>query len=76
MIRRGKRGSLNVALVAESLPRPPHIHVQHGDGLAKSWLTPVALAENSGMKRQELKRAKELTEENADFLLEKWNERK
>ena len=27
---------------------PPHIHVEHGENVAKFWLQPVSLAESHG----------------------------
>src|SRR5882757_10333220 len=29
---------------------PPHIHVEHGDNVAKFWLEPVSLAESRGFR--------------------------
>ena len=29
---------------------PPHVHVGHGDKLAKFWLQPVSLAESHGFR--------------------------
>jgi hypothetical protein len=55
--------------------RPAHVHVEHGDGVAKFWLNPVQFESSAGMKSQELKRARELIEENAATLMEAWNER-
>src|SRR5713226_2775973 len=36
---------------------PPHIHVAHGDSVAKFWLDPVNLAESHGFRAHELKPA-------------------
>jgi hypothetical protein len=35
---------------------PPHIHVEHGDNIAKFWLEPVELANSHGFRAQELNR--------------------
>ena len=43
---------------------PPHIHVEHGDKVAKLWLQPVSLAESRGFRSHELNRAS---------FLEAWN---
>ena len=51
-----------------------HIHVEKGDGYAKFWLNPLALAYSAGFKRQELKRTRELVDEHEAVFLEKWNE--
>lgn len=53
---------------------PPHIHVERGDGTAKFWLDPVALADMRRMKPPELKRAREITEANHTAFMEAWNE--
>lgn len=42
-----------------------HVHVHHAEGEAKFWLEPrIELAENYGMSRQRLARARRLVEEN------------
>jgi hypothetical protein len=51
----------------------PHIHVEHGDGLAKFWLHPIRLAGSKRMKTQEVRRARELAEENEPALWEAWH---
>ena len=38
---------------------PPHIHVEHGDNIAKFWLVPVAVAESRGFRLHELNRVRE-----------------
>jgi hypothetical protein len=53
---------------------PPHVHVRRGGGKAKLWLQPVRLDRWRGLKSQELRRAHELTEENADYFLRCWRE--
>jgi len=53
---------------------PPHIHVEHGDKLAKYWLSPVHLASSSGFKSHELGKIRVLVSEHKDMFLEKWNE--
>lgn len=39
---------------------PPHIHVEHGDKVAKYWLTQVALASSVGFRAHELTRVRAL----------------
>ena len=50
-----------------------HVHVHHADGEAKFWLEPrLELAENYGMNRQRLARARRLVEENEDEIRRAW----
>lgn len=53
---------------------PAHIHIQHGDALAKYWLAPVSLASSYGFKAQELKKLAKLVEQNKGLFQEKWDE--
>lgn len=53
---------------------PPHIHVEHGDGIGKFWLEPVDLAETHGLKTKELRRARLLVIEHRLEFREKWRE--
>lgn len=53
---------------------PPHVHVEYGNGAAKFWLQPVALAEVYAMKQQTLRQARLLVEKHQTVFLEKWND--
>lgn len=53
---------------------PIHIHVEYGDGVAKFWLNPIALAYAYNLKRGEIKRARILLENNLKLIEEKWHE--
>ena len=53
---------------------PPHVHVIHGERVAKIWLQPMALQSNRGYHRAELNRVLNLTEQNQSQLLEAWHE--
>ena len=53
---------------------PPHFHVEHGDKVAKYWLTPVALASSVGFRAHELTKLRGLVIEHRDLFLEKWHE--
>jgi len=53
---------------------PPHIHVEHGDKVAKFWLNPVGLAESRGFRSHELTRLRALVIEHRLRFLEFWNE--
>jgi hypothetical protein len=52
---------------------PPHIHVEHGDNVAKYWLDPVRLANSYGFRSQELNRLRLLVIENRMIFQEAWN---
>jgi hypothetical protein len=52
---------------------PPHIHVEHGDNVAKFWLQRVSLAESHGFRIHELNRVRLLVIEHRVNLLEAWN---
>ncbi len=52
---------------------PPHIHVEHGDNVAKFWLNPITLASSSGFRSHELAKIRILVTEHKQLFLEKWN---
>ena len=52
---------------------PPHVHVEHGENVAKFWLEPVSLAESHGFRSHELNRLRALVIENRLSFLEAWN---
>lgn len=51
---------------------PAHIHVESGDGEAKYWLSPVALAFSTGYADHELRRVEAIIAENQEVLLSAW----
>ena len=53
---------------------PPHIHVEHGDKLAKCWLVPVELAVSSRFRSHELNRLHSVVIAHREALLEAWSE--
>lgn len=53
---------------------PPHIHVEHGDKVAKYWLQPVELAGSEGFRAHELSKLRMLVIEHRNLFLEKWHE--
>jgi hypothetical protein len=53
---------------------PPHIHVEHGDKLAKYWLEPIALASAKRFRSHELNRVQRLVEAHRAEFLEAWHE--
>ncbi|MFL5048066.1 MAG: DUF4160 domain-containing protein [Xanthobacteraceae bacterium] len=52
---------------------PAHVHIEHGDSIAKFWLNPVSLAESRGFRSHELTRLRILVIEHRQRLLEAWN---
>jgi hypothetical protein len=52
---------------------PPHIHVEHGNNVAKFWLQPVSLAESHGFRTHEVNRLRILVIEHRLSFLEAWN---
>ena len=59
-----------------SIPEPPHIHVRHGERVAKFWLSPeVALADSWGMNRSELAQLRRMVEEKRQEFERAWHER-
>ncbi len=53
---------------------PPHIHVEHGDKVAKYWLNPTNLASSYGFRSNELSKIRILVNEHNELFLEKWYE--
>jgi len=53
---------------------PPHMHVIHGEKVAKVWLTLVEVEYNRGYNRTELNRIVRLAEANREQLLQIWHE--
>ncbi|MGB9367516.1 MAG: DUF4160 domain-containing protein [Xanthobacteraceae bacterium] len=52
---------------------PPHIHVEHGDKVAKFWLEPVSIVESRGFRSHELNRLRMMVIQNRQTFLEAWN---
>ena len=52
---------------------PAHIHVEHGDKVAKFWLEPVSVAESHGFRSHELNRLRAMVIENRERFREAWN---
>jgi hypothetical protein len=52
---------------------PPHVHVEHGDNVAKYWLEPVQLASSYGFRSQELGHLRLLVIEHRVAFQEAWN---
>ncbi len=51
---------------------PMHIHVEHGDKVAKYWLDPVQLESSHGFHSQELNRLRMIIIENRITFQEAW----
>jgi hypothetical protein len=52
---------------------PPHVHVEHGDNVAKFWLEPVSMAGSYGFRSHKLNRLRALVIEHRLKFLEAWN---
>jgi hypothetical protein len=52
---------------------PSHIHVEHGEKIAKYWLDPVAVAMNDGFRPHELTKVRALVMQHKRTLQEAWN---
>ena len=53
---------------------PPHIHVEHGDKLAKYWLEPVELASSKRFRGHELSEVRNLVLQHRLVFLEAWRD--
>jgi hypothetical protein len=53
---------------------PAHIHLEHGEKIAKFWLEPVGLAESRSFRSHELNRLRMLVIEHRASFLEAWND--
>ena len=53
---------------------PPHIHVEHGDKLAKYWLDPVELASSKRFRAHELGEVRNLVLQDRTTFLEAWQD--
>ena len=53
---------------------PPHIHVQNGRCLAKSWLDPGELCSSVKLKGHELRRIDTMVQEHRPLFLRTWND--
>ncbi len=54
--------------------KPPHIHVQRDQSLARFWLEPIALASSTGCCARELRRIEQLVAESQQEFQEAWRE--
>ena len=52
----------------------PHIHVEHGDKLAKYWLEPVELASSKRFRAHELGEVRNLVLQYRTTFLEAWHD--
>jgi hypothetical protein len=53
---------------------PVHVHVERENMVAKFWIDPIRLHESGGFNRSELLKIQKTVEENANKILEAWNE--
>jgi len=59
---------------SEERTEPPHIHVEKGDFETKFWLDPVKKAVNWNFPVKDLKRVRDIIEENQALFIQKYNE--
>jgi Domain of unknown function (DUF4160) len=52
---------------------PKHIHVEHGDNVAKFWLEPISVAESHGFRAHELNHLRALVIDHCSTFVEAWN---
>ena len=52
---------------------PSHIHVEHGNNVAKFWLDPISLVESREFRSHELIRLRSLVIEHRISFVEAWN---
>jgi hypothetical protein len=56
-------------------PEPPHVHIRHGERVAKFWLVPfVALADTWRMAPHEVTMLRRIVEEHRDRFERAWHE--
>jgi hypothetical protein len=53
---------------------PAHVHVECAGGVAKLWLTPVALVGSTRLKPGDLREIERLVRLNRKLLLEAWDD--
>jgi hypothetical protein len=54
--------------------KPPHVHVERDENIAKFWIDPVRLQRSGGFRRPELRKVEQMIREIRTELLEAWNE--
>jgi Domain of unknown function (DUF4160) len=54
--------------------KPPHIHVERDQNVAKFWLDPVRLAESGGYGARELRAVEGLVRKHRDRFLGAWDD--
>jgi len=59
---------------SSDIREPPHVHVLHGEDVAKIWLVPISVEYNRGYNQAELNRVLKLTRQNQERLLKVWND--
>ena len=53
---------------------PPHVHVESGDGYAKVWLSPIALAQSVGFDVGEVRDLLRIVREHRDKMEQAWHD--
>ncbi|MGM0540191.1 MAG: DUF4160 domain-containing protein [Thermodesulfobacteriota bacterium] len=69
-----RTGPYRLYFYSHDCDEPKHIHVDHENKSAKFWLDPdVALQENYGYNRQELRKIERIIHNNLEILRYEWN---
>ena len=53
---------------------PPHMHVERDASMAKFWLAPPRLQKNRGFSRKEIRKIREILDNNHEQLMESWED--
>ena len=65
-------GPYRLFFYASDRDKPPHVHVERDDKVAKFWLDPVRLQKSGGFSCSEISRIHKMIEENSVKLKESW----
>ena len=69
-----RSGPYRLFFYAGDRDEPRHVHVERDDCVAKFWLDPVRLQRSGGFGSSEINRIEGLVAENANALLNSWDE--
>ncbi len=56
------------------LSKPPHVHIEREDKIAKFWLDPIRLQQSGGFSRIEIGQVQKIITDHHSRLMEAWNE--
>jgi hypothetical protein len=69
-----RNGPYRFFFYAGDREKPPHVHVERDENIAKFWIDPVRLQRSGGFRRPELRKVEQMIREIRTELLEAWNE--